>query len=121
MSYISVFRSVPNILGGSGRAEIDLAIVKAVAVDVIYEHIVRYLKYLPMHKDTALGAVFVFHITHSVVGTFTSASGVPFILGQPAVIIGIDDGVFALCQRDSAEGVAVAQAPVQKHRRSKQP
>jgi len=41
--------------------------------------------------------------------------------GQPPEIVGIDDSVLALCQRDPAESVAVAQPPVKKHRQPQQP
>ena len=36
----------------------------------------------------------------------------PFVFRQTPVIVGIDDCVLALCQRDSAEGVAIADPPV---------
>ena len=121
VSSISVFRPVPNILCGSSRAKICRSIIKAVAVDMIYEHIVRYFKYLAVHVEPPFGAVFGFHCTYSVVATFTSPGGIPFILRQAPVIVGIDDCILALCERDSAEGIAIAQAPIQKHRRPQQP
>lgn len=96
----------------SCRAKIGISIIKAVAINMIYEHIVRYFKYLAVHVEPAFGAVFDFHCTYSVVATFTSPGGVPFILRQAPVIVRINDCKLALSQRDSAEGVAVAQAPV---------
>ena len=39
---------------------------------------------------------------------------VPFVFIYSLVIFGVDDGVFALCEWNAAEGVAVADAPIQK-------
>jgi len=39
---------------------------------------------------------------------------VPFVFIYSLVIFGVDDGVFALSERDAAEGVAVADAAIQK-------
>ena len=39
---------------------------------------------------------------------------VPFVFAQALVVFGVDDGVFALCEWDAAEGVAEADAPIQK-------
>jgi hypothetical protein len=38
------------------------------------------------------------------------------VFGEAKIIIRIDDGVFALGQRDAAEGVAVPNAPIEKDR-----
>ena len=37
---------------------------------------------------------------------------VPFVFAQALVILGVDDGVFSLCEWDAAEGVAVAEAAI---------
>jgi len=39
---------------------------------------------------------------------------VPFVLAQSLVIFRVDDCVFALCEWDAAEGVAIADAAIQK-------
>ncbi len=39
---------------------------------------------------------------------------VPFVFIYSLVIFGVDDGIFALCEWNPAEGVAVADAPIQK-------
>lgn len=46
-------------------------------------------------------------------------NGVPFMPDEAPVVIGIDDGVFASRQGYSAEGVAVAQQPIQENRGDK--
>jgi len=103
-------------LRGGGRAKIGLSIVKAVAIDVIHEHIVWYFKYLAVHVELAFCAVSGLYGTYSVVATAGPAGGIPFMLGQAPVIVGIDDCILALGQRDSAEGVPVANPSIQKHR-----
>ena len=40
---------------------------------------------------------------------------VPFIFSQPVVVVGIDNGVFALVQGDSPVRIAVAQFPVEQN------
>jgi len=39
----------------------------------------------------------------------------PFVFGQPQVIIGVNNGEFALAQRYAAEGIAVANAAIEKY------
>ena len=39
---------------------------------------------------------------------------VPFVFIYSLVIFGVDDCVFAPCEWDAAEGIAVADAPIQK-------
>jgi len=79
---------------------------------VIHEHIVWYFEYLSVHVDLTFSAVSCLYHTYSVVTIAAPAGGIPFMLGQALIIIRIDDCVLALSQRDSAEGVAVAQAPI---------
>ena len=45
----------------------------------------------------------------------------PFVFAQALIILRIDDGVATLGQRDSAEGVAVAQTPPRQHQYKKGP
>jgi len=40
--------------------------------------------------------------------------GVPFVLAEALVVIGVDDGVFVLGEFYSSERIAVAKAAVQK-------
>ncbi len=43
--------------------------------------------------------------------------GEPFVSTELIVIVGVNDGKFALSKPYSAEGVAVANAAIQKHRK----
>jgi len=38
--------------------------------------------------------------------------GGPFVLAEPVKIVRVNDGVFALGQRDEPEGIAVANPPI---------
>jgi hypothetical protein len=37
---------------------------------------------------------------------------VPFVLAQTLVILRVNDGVFAACQRNPAKGIAIANPPI---------
>jgi len=43
---------------------------------------------------------------------------VPFVLSQPLVIFGINDGEFALRQRNPAKGIAIPDPPISKRDRN---
>jgi len=43
---------------------------------------------------------------------------VPFVLSQPLVIFRVNDGEFALRQRDSAKGIAIVNTPISKRDRN---
>jgi hypothetical protein len=52
-----------------------------------------------------------YYTPRGIIGIFTLGS-IPFVFAQSLVVFGIDDGVFALCQWDAAEGIAVADAAI---------
>ena len=41
--------------------------------------------------------------------------GGPFVLAEPVIIVRVNDGVFALGQRDTPEEIAVANPPIYEH------
>jgi hypothetical protein len=45
----------------------------------------------------------------------------PFVLAEPVIIVRVNDGVFALRQRDASEGVAVAEPAIQKYKENERP
>lgn len=47
--------------------------------------------------------------------------GGPFVPAEPVIVVGVNDGVFALGQRDTPEGIAVANPPIEKYRLSDEP
>jgi len=115
---ITAFTTVAGVLRGGRRPDVGLSVVEAVVIDVIDKHRRRDSENVVVHRKESFFAV----------GGFGSAGGVecpaiwnrvPFVLDKDPVIIGIDDGVFASCQGYSAEGVAVAQQPVQENRGDK--
>ncbi|MEJ2703507.1 MAG: hypothetical protein P8Z79_13805 [Sedimentisphaerales bacterium] len=95
-----------------GGAEVGLAIVKTVVVDVVAKHAGRHVDDQVVHLEVL--SLFLLAVGQRVDGvpTVRAPVGVPFDTAEPLVVFGIDDGEFALGQRDSAERVAVAQAAV---------
>jgi hypothetical protein len=82
---------------------------------VVNEHILRDLAYAAVHGKAALAAVFDCNGADGV-EVHAVADGVPFVFGEVMVIVGVHESVFALGERYAAEGVAVAQAAIDKHR-----
>ena len=78
-------------------------------VDVVADQMIRDLHNFAVHPE-----LFVCFTSNRIIGTgiFNST---PFVLYQRIIIFRIDDCEFALCQADSAEGVAVAEPAIQKH------
>lgn len=75
---------------------------------------------LAVHKEHRAIATFGRLCAHSVV-TAGPADYVPFVHGQTPVILRIDDSVLAPRQRYPAEGIAVANPAIQKHRPDEYP
>ena len=118
--FVPAFCLIAVILSLSGRTQIGISIIQAVAIDVIHEQMVGEFAYLTMHEYLATFSIFGFDRTYSV-RTFSFCSYVPFVFRQAPVIVRVDDCILALRQRYPAEGVAVANPPVQKHRQPQQP
>ncbi|OHB80330.1 MAG: hypothetical protein A2Z25_00355 [Planctomycetes bacterium RBG_16_55_9] len=106
------FRRFPDVLGVRGDAEVDLAIVEAVVVDVIAKHAGRDVDDQVVHLEVF--AFFLFAVGERVDGVPGVATpvGVPFELSQPGVVFRIDEGELAPGQRDAAEWIAVAHPAV---------
>jgi len=106
------FSSVPDVLRVRGGAQVGLAIVEAVMVDVVGEHAGRHVDDHVVHLEVfAFFFLAVGERMHGVPGV-RALVGVPFDRSQPLVVLGIDDGELALRQRDSPEGVAIAQPAI---------
>ena len=104
------FLSVVHVLCEGGWAEIGLAIIKPVVIDVIDQHIIGNFAYLAMHEVTASFACSVDPMSRVV--RRAPLGGEPLEFGKSKIIIRIDDGVLALGKRYPAEGVAVSDSPV---------
>ena len=115
-----MFLSVAYVLGGGCRAEIGLAIVKTVMVNMIYKHTIGDFDYFAVHIELALFTLFGINPANCVKGR-TTLDSVPFAFGKPKIIIRIDDGELTLTQRYPAESVPVPQAPIQKYRPDNDP
>ncbi len=48
-------------------------------------------------------------------------SSIPFVFRESGIIIWVNDGEFALGQRNSSKGEAIAKAPVQKYEENNRP
>jgi hypothetical protein len=106
---------VSGVVGGSGGAEVGLAIVPAVMVDVVDVEAVRHVDDLAVHRyGQPLFELRRPLAPYGVVGAVAIAD-VPFVLAEAVVVFGVHDGVFALREGDSAESVAVTQLPVPEY------
>ncbi len=76
---------------------------------MVHQHIVRDRDNLPVHHYR-----FQFFSACSVTGS-AAGIGLPFIFAKAVVIVGVNDGEFALCERDFSEGVPIPQPPIQKN------
>ena len=101
--------TVAGILGDSARAEIGFSIIEAIMVYVVNDHAIRNHDDFPVHKYG-----FRFSPASSVTGGAAGA-GLPFVLAESLIIIGVNDGEFALREWNFPECVAVAQAPIEKN------
>ena len=105
------FRLISGVLSGSRRAQVRLAIVQSLAINMVYEQMIGYFDYFTVHGDPlSFGVVDTPPTNCIIIAKMFGCT--PFVPRQAPVIIGIDDCILALGQRDSAEGVAVAQAPI---------
>jgi len=121
VSFVTVRRSsvelssVPDVLRVRGGAEVGLAIVEAVVVDVVAEHAGQDGDDQMMHLEVpAFFFLAVGQRVHGVPGV-RALLGVPFDPAKPAVVFGIDEGELAPGQRDSPERIAVAHPAIGKH------
>jgi len=100
--------AVPDVLCVRGGAEVGLAIVEAIVVDVVAKHAGRDVDHEMVHLEVF--AFFLLAVGQRVDGVpgVRALVGVPFDPAETVVVFGIDDGGLALGQRDTPEWVAVA-------------
>lgn len=72
---------------------------------------IGYFDYLAMHGDPASFRAFD-TLPKDCIIIAIMFSCTPFVFRQTPVIIGIDDCILALSQRDPTEGVAISQTPI---------
>ena len=105
---------VPGVLSDGSRAQIGLAVVKAVAVNMIDKLIIGGSAYFAVHVEPVSFAPFSGR-ANRVEGR-AAFGGEPFMSGEAKIIIRIDDGELALGQGYPAEWIAVPKPPIEKHR-----
>ncbi len=77
--------------------------------------------YFAVHADRLSLAGFPAQLGADGVEFVIDFRGGPFVLAEPVIIIRVNDGVFALCQRNAPEGIAEANPPIEKHRLGDEP
>ncbi len=119
-AYAFVFRAgvfsfflVAVVLGTGRGAEVRLSIVEAVMVDVVNDAAGGDFYYTAVHVNGTR----VFSCGGIALGIKCVAvlSNVPSVFAERFVIIGVNDGKFALCQGYAAERITVAEAAKGEH------
>ena len=87
---------VPAVLGEGAQAQVPLAVIQAVMVDVVHDQMVRGAHDFAVHFEGL--AVGFSHGVAILVRPFRK----PGILAQARIVLGIDDGELAPRQRDQA-------------------
>ena len=87
---------------------------------MVNEDVAREYKYGAVHGKLTPFSIFGHDRADRVEASIPS-DGVPFVLGEMIVIVRVNDSVFALGERYPAEGIAVAQPAIQKHRPGEKP
>jgi len=82
-------------------AEVGVAVVQAVVVDVVNDEMVGDVGDLAVHFDA-----FAVFFSNGVV-IFISAFGEPGILAQDGIVFGVDDGELAAGERYEARGAVL--------------
>ena len=82
-------------------------------VDVVNEHTGWAFHNLAVHQDFGSLSVFRDGLTQGI-ESIAHLSGGPSVFCQILIVVWVNYGVFAFCQRDFPEGIAVTDAPIQK-------
>lgn len=105
-------RAVAEILRYGCGAEICLAIIETFAVYMVADHPGRHVDDLVVHPDPLSLSGMFRTVPANRVGAGGALGQMPFVLCEPGVIFGVDDGKFAACQSYFPEGVAVANSAI---------
>lgn len=103
---------MPDVLGVGCGAEICLAIVEAVAVNVVAEHTIRNINDQIVHLEILSWCVLSVRQRVDGIASSWAFLDVPFVLHQPVVIFGVNYGEFSPCQRYFSERIAEADSPI---------
>ncbi len=69
-----------------------------------------------MHLNSAFSFAYGVPDTTSSIKGASTLAGIPFVFAQALVIVRVHDGVFTLCKRYPAKGVAIVDTAVRKHK-----
>ena len=106
--------AVSVVLCACCGAEVCLSIVQAVMIYVVNEHVVGDFEDLAVHLDDDSLAVFLeVGVADGVKGACASGD-MPFVFAERFVVVGVNYGVFGLGQAYAAEGIAEAEAAIEK-------
>jgi hypothetical protein len=105
---------VSGVVGGRGGAEVGLAIVPAVMVDVVGVEAVRHVDDLAVHRYGQPLFERRRPLAPDGVVCAVAIADVPFVPAEAVVVFGVHDGVLALREGDPAECVAVTQLSVEE-------
>jgi len=112
------FSGVLGVLRDGCGSEVRFSVVEAVAVYVVDDEWGRDGDELAVHKYARIAAVCFSDRAFCVGGVFAFCfAESPFVFCEARVVVGVNDGVSALGERDSSEGVAEAEAAIEKQER----
>lgn len=103
---------MPYVLGMCSRAEVCLAVVKAIMVDVVAVKTIGKVENEVVHTEIF---PFLFFAVCERVNSIASVSTnikMPFVFAYSGIIFWVNDGEFALAQRYSPKGVPVSQPTI---------
>lgn len=102
------------VLCAGGEAEVGLAVVEAVVVNMVDEHSDGMVHYLAVHVNILDFSFFAARGVSLGVKSGGEFCGVPVVFYQTGIIFGVNDGEFASREGYAAKGVAEANPPIQE-------
>jgi hypothetical protein len=104
------------------RPQVRLAIIKALTVDMVYNHPLADLYNLSVHIDASLIPFSLFApFSPQSVPVVAAPTGAPPVSAQTLVIIRVNDSVFAAGQRYPAKRVPIPRPPTQQQKQNDGP
>jgi len=112
---------VAYVLHISGQTQISFTIIKTIIIDVVNHKTIWGFRYLAVHRDdNDLAGFSVSSMVFRIKGV-PCLVGTPLVPAEPIVIVGVNDGEFALRQGYAAKCVAISQPAIEKDRQDTEP
>ena len=83
-------------------------------IDMVAELPIRQFHNLSVYMYMSFPAVPNSYASHGINASPLFRS-IPFVFTQPAIVIRVNDCIFALCERNAPKGIAVANPPIPDH------